>query len=221
MEAVAQEISPLGVSVEKAATILGVSPRQVYYLMSDSEVESYNVGARKLVVIESLRRYMERHRSPLAIISESHVDDEFCRLSITSHDAARAVELRVQRVGTRALIFAAEHLVPWSRALTGQIAVDRCWRHGIGLDPLEAPAPKPLPLPATLCESFSEPDCLALVELVDHDGVPRVKITLQRDREKESICFDPRHLSTWKTDLAEAVYRAQECGLLSDIPTFL
>lgn len=51
------------VSVKRAADLLGeITPREVYNLFNDGELESVKLGRRRLVVVESIDAYVTRLR---------------------------------------------------------------------------------------------------------------------------------------------------------------
>lgn len=51
------QIDPIFVSVKQAAHLLGVSPWSCYQLLDAGEIESRYYGRRRLVDVQSLRRY--------------------------------------------------------------------------------------------------------------------------------------------------------------------
>jgi excisionase family DNA binding protein len=51
-------ISPITVSVKDAAAITGLSKWTIYKRLDDKSIESLYEGSRRLVVVESLRRYI-------------------------------------------------------------------------------------------------------------------------------------------------------------------
>lgn len=53
---------PLTVSIKAAAAMLGVGRSTLYVLLGESEIETINVGGRRLVLVASLIRRGARRR---------------------------------------------------------------------------------------------------------------------------------------------------------------
>ena len=51
------DLDPIYVSVKEAARILGLSPWSIYQKLNDQQIESRYDGRKRLVVVESLRKY--------------------------------------------------------------------------------------------------------------------------------------------------------------------
>jgi hypothetical protein len=51
---------PLLISVLEMASMLGISKNQAYALLNRREVQSKYIGKRRLVVVESLREFVDR-----------------------------------------------------------------------------------------------------------------------------------------------------------------
>jgi excisionase family DNA binding protein len=49
---------PLAVSVADAAKLVGISRAAIYPIIMGGKIESFTVGARRLVAVESLRAWM-------------------------------------------------------------------------------------------------------------------------------------------------------------------
>jgi excisionase family DNA binding protein len=54
------KMTPLAVPPEAAAQMLGIRPSKLYELLRDGEVESFQCGSARRVVVESIRDYIER-----------------------------------------------------------------------------------------------------------------------------------------------------------------
>lgn len=54
-----QEPQPLAVDVRGAARMIGLSPRSIQALIKTGELPSFTVGRRRLLAVESLRRWIE------------------------------------------------------------------------------------------------------------------------------------------------------------------
>ena len=50
----------LALSVSEASNVLGVGRDVVYALLNSGELPSFKVGARRLIPVSGLRRYVER-----------------------------------------------------------------------------------------------------------------------------------------------------------------
>lgn len=57
-----EEIEPLSVRVPVALKMVGLSRSKFYELVQDGEIEIVKVGRSTLVVVESLRGFLERKR---------------------------------------------------------------------------------------------------------------------------------------------------------------
>lgn len=55
-------IEPLTVRVPEAARILSISRASLYRLLSSGEIEAAKSGQKTLVIVESLKAFVERHR---------------------------------------------------------------------------------------------------------------------------------------------------------------
>ncbi len=55
--------SQRGISLEAAWTRIGIKKTKFYELLSAGEIESYHVGTRHLVVLESVDAWIDRRRS--------------------------------------------------------------------------------------------------------------------------------------------------------------
>ena len=56
----ALRLEPLAVSAEEAARLIGVSRPTVYQLMSREDFPAFKVGARTLISVEGLRRWIAK-----------------------------------------------------------------------------------------------------------------------------------------------------------------
>jgi hypothetical protein len=65
-------LDPILVSVKDAARVIGVSPWVVYQQLDAGAIESRYVGRRRLVVVESLRRYVDGLPTTAPEDAESH-----------------------------------------------------------------------------------------------------------------------------------------------------
>jgi excisionase family DNA binding protein len=57
--------SPMLVSVEKAASLLGVHPRTVYRMLADGELPFVKIGRRTLLSVASLENWIVDHEVPV------------------------------------------------------------------------------------------------------------------------------------------------------------
>ena len=55
---------PICVRIPEAIRLTGISRSRLYELMKSGDVEYAKVGASTLIVVDSLRRFVERHREP-------------------------------------------------------------------------------------------------------------------------------------------------------------
>jgi excisionase family DNA binding protein len=55
---------PLTVSVLTAAGMLGISRSRIYELLATGEIETIKIGRRNLVLVESLKTFVEVRRYP-------------------------------------------------------------------------------------------------------------------------------------------------------------
>jgi hypothetical protein len=53
-------MEPLAVPPEAAGQLLGIRPSKVYELMREGEVQSFQCGSARRVVVQSVRDYIER-----------------------------------------------------------------------------------------------------------------------------------------------------------------
>jgi excisionase family DNA binding protein len=56
----ANQISPLSVSVEDAARIVGYSRSGVYELIASGDLKAFKVGRRRLILMTELKAWVER-----------------------------------------------------------------------------------------------------------------------------------------------------------------
>ncbi len=56
-------IAPLTVSVTDAARLMGIGRTTAYKLIGAGEIETVQIGARRLVVVESIDNYVHRLRA--------------------------------------------------------------------------------------------------------------------------------------------------------------
>ncbi len=54
------ELEPLAVSAPEAARLLGVSKPVVYKLMNRADFPAFKIGARTLISVDGLRRWIEQ-----------------------------------------------------------------------------------------------------------------------------------------------------------------
>lgn len=52
-------MEPLAISIEEAANLSSISRRTLYNLLRDGAIQSRKVGRRRLVIVRSLRAYLE------------------------------------------------------------------------------------------------------------------------------------------------------------------
>jgi excisionase family DNA binding protein len=57
-----EALPPLTIRVAQAAELTGLSRSKLYELIRAQEIEVIKIGASTLVIYESLRRLVERHR---------------------------------------------------------------------------------------------------------------------------------------------------------------
>lgn len=55
-----QQISPLSVSVEDAARVVGYSRSGVYELIASGELKAFKLGRRRLILMSELKSWVER-----------------------------------------------------------------------------------------------------------------------------------------------------------------
>ncbi|MBN3965826.1 helix-turn-helix domain-containing protein [Pseudomonas gregormendelii] len=56
----AEQISPLSVSVEDAARIVGFSRSGIYELIASGELRAFKLGRRRLILMTELKTWIER-----------------------------------------------------------------------------------------------------------------------------------------------------------------
>ncbi|MBX7278054.1 helix-turn-helix domain-containing protein [Pseudomonas sp. ERGC3:05] len=56
----ANQLSPLSVSVEDAARIVGYSRSGVYELIASGDLKAFKVGRRRLILMTELKAWVER-----------------------------------------------------------------------------------------------------------------------------------------------------------------
>ncbi|MFJ2465064.1 MULTISPECIES: helix-turn-helix domain-containing protein [unclassified Pseudomonas] len=56
----ANQISPLSVSVEDAARIVGYSRSGVYELIASGDLKAFKIGRRRLILMTELKAWVER-----------------------------------------------------------------------------------------------------------------------------------------------------------------
>ena len=67
MPATSPSIKPRYCSVEAAASYSSVSRTTIYKLINQGEIDSANIGTRRVVDLESIDRYIERHKDRPAL----------------------------------------------------------------------------------------------------------------------------------------------------------
>ncbi|QKV63036.1 helix-turn-helix domain-containing protein [Pseudomonas sp. 43A] len=56
----ANQVSPLSVSVEDAARIVGYSRSGVYELIASGDLKAFKIGRRRLILMTELKAWVER-----------------------------------------------------------------------------------------------------------------------------------------------------------------
>ncbi len=55
-----QQLTPLSVSVEDAARVVGYSRSGVYELIASGELKTFKIGRRRLILMSELKLWVER-----------------------------------------------------------------------------------------------------------------------------------------------------------------
>lgn len=63
--AIKQRMEPISVKIPEAVRLSGISRSRIYELMRGGDIEFAKVGSSTLIIVESLRRFIDRRRAPL------------------------------------------------------------------------------------------------------------------------------------------------------------
>ena len=67
-----QRMEPISVKIPEAVRLSGISRSRIYELMRDGDIEFAKIGSSTLIIVESLRRFIDANRAPLASAGQSH-----------------------------------------------------------------------------------------------------------------------------------------------------
>ncbi len=63
-------LEPICIRIREAVRLSGLSRSRVYELMRSGDIEFAKVGGSTLILLDSLRRFIERNRVPIISTSE-------------------------------------------------------------------------------------------------------------------------------------------------------